>query len=95
MQSPEIDEDIDEGVLVGNGLFVAQFGAFDAQSQGLGVNPLVGRALVVEQFIGLRVTVELVTDTSPNSGGHGGDTAAFGPVFVVDRAGRGGGFREK
>ena len=81
--------------MVGNGLFVAQLGPFDTEGFGLSIDPLVSGPLVVKEFVGLRLTVELVTDTSANGGGQGRGAAAFRPLFVIDRTGLAGRLREK
>ena len=44
---PEVDEHVDEGVHVGDGLGVAQLGPLDAQCQRLRVDALGGGALAV------------------------------------------------
>ena len=64
MQKAKIDEQVDEGVLVGDGFAVAKNGALDAEGFGLGVDALDGGALVVDKFVGIGVTVEGVTETS-------------------------------
>ena len=76
-QGPQIDENINEGIVVGDGLFVTKLGAFDTQSERLGVDAFVGGALFIEQFVCLRIPVELVTDTGPDGGGHGGNATTF------------------
>lgn len=59
----EIDQDIDQGVVVGDRRLVAQFGPLDAQSFGLTEDAFGGCALPVKPFVILTLTVELVTDT--------------------------------
>ena len=85
MQGAEIDEDIDQGVAINNGLTVAKFRAFNSEGFSLGIDAFIGGTLVVETFISLRMTVKLITDTSPDSGRHRGQAASLEPIFVVNR----------
>ena len=50
LQGTQVDQDVDEGVLVGDGLTVAQLGTFDVQFEGLAVDALCGGALLVDGF---------------------------------------------
>ena len=93
MQGPQVDQDVDQGVLVGDGLAVAQPGALDAEFLGLGVDALGGGALLVDFFEDGVVAVELVADACANAGGQGGD-AALGPVLMIDGTGFAGRLRE-
>lgn len=86
MQGAQVEEDVDQRVLVGNGLPVAQFGALDAQFDGLAVDAFVRRALLVDLLVSFSLAVELVADASANAGGDGGGAADLGPAFVVDGA---------
>lgn len=95
MESAEVDEDINEGVEIGNRLVIAEFGTFDTQSFGLRIDTLSDRAIIVNRFEGIGVAVELVTEASANGGGHGGETTPFRPLLVVDRARLTGGNRMK
>lgn len=83
----EIDQDIDQGVVVGDRRLVAQFGPLDAQGFGLTEDAFGGCALPVKPFVILTLTVELVTDTGAGRGAQGNDAAAFGPFSVVDGTG--------
>ena len=93
MQGAEVDQDVDEGVLVGDGPTVAQFGALDAGFDGLGVDALGGGALLVDILVDLAFAVELVANASADTGGQRSDTA-LGPVPVLNRAGYTGGLWE-
>jgi len=94
MQEAEVDQEIDEGVVVGDGGAVAQMGSFDPQGNGLRINALDGSALVVDEFVGNGVTVEGVTQTRADGGGHHGGAAAVLPTLVMHRAGTGRWVRE-
>jgi len=56
----EIDEDVDQGVVVGNGLAVAEFGTFDSEGFGLGIDRFAGGTLDIELLAGIRVAIKLV-----------------------------------
>ena len=84
MQAAQIDEGVDQGVEVSDGLPVAEMRALNAQGDGLTVDAFAGGALAVGLPIGVAAAVELVADASADAGGHGGRAAPFGPVLVVD-----------
>ena len=44
----QVDQDVGEGILVGDGLGVAQLGALDAEFDGLAVDAFGGGALFVD-----------------------------------------------
>jgi hypothetical protein len=90
-QGVQVDQDVDEGVEVGDGLAIAQPGALDAEFLGLGIDALGSRALVVDFLVDVAVTIDLVADTCADAGCHRSD-AALGPVLVLDGAGLTGGF---
>ena len=87
LEGAEIDEDVNEGVEVGDGLAITQPGALNAQFDGLTVDPLGGGALFVELLVGRAGAVEFVAGACSWAEGQGGDAAALGPVLVVDGAG--------
>lgn len=64
MNSPQVNEHINQGIVVGDSLAVAQLGLLKAQGDGLAVDALGGAALVVELFESVTLAVELVADTS-------------------------------
>jgi len=65
LQGAQVDQHVDERVLVGDGLAVAQLGARDTQRDGLGVDALGGGALLVDVLIDVTVTVEIVANVCP------------------------------
>ena len=69
LDEAEVDEQVNEGVAVGDGALVAKLGSFNAQSDRLSIEAFGGGALVVDAFEGFRLSVELVTDTSAISQG--------------------------
>ena len=89
LDSSEIDEDVGEGILVGDGAAIAQFGAFDTKFFGLRVDAFGGGALFVDFFVFFALAVKLVTDASAVGGVESGLTATFGKIFVFDRASSG------
>ncbi len=90
LQEAQVDQDVDERVLIGDGGAIAQMWAFDAQGPGLGVDALHGGALAVEIFVWVAVAVEGVAEARPDAGRHHRATAALLPLFVVDWASLGG-----
>ena len=94
VQGTKIDQNIDEGVLIGYGPTIAQSGALNTQFFGLGVDALGSSALLVDSLEEGTVAVELIADASADAGGKSGSTAAFGPVLVTNRADAGRDFRE-
>jgi len=94
VQSTEIDQNIDEGVLIGDGPTIAQSGALNTQFFGLGVDTFSGSALLVDFLEEGTIAVDLIADASADAGGKSGSTAAFGPVLVANRADAGRDFRE-
>ena len=68
VEGAEVDEDVDQGVAIGNGLEIAEFGAFNTEGLGLSIDAFVGGALVVEFYVAVAVTVELIAETSTNTG---------------------------
>ncbi len=51
MQGTGVDEDVDEGILVGDGLLIAEFRAFDAELDGLGVDALQQKNEIYHAFL--------------------------------------------
>lgn len=47
LEGVQIDQNVGQGVVVGNGIAVAQFGSLNAEFHGLTVDPLGGGALFV------------------------------------------------
>ena len=87
LKRSQIDQNINEGVDVGDGLAIAEFRAFDAERNGLAVDALRCRALAVDFLIRIALSIQLMTDTDARTERQGGDTAFLAPVFVGDRAG--------
>ena len=94
VQGTEIDQNIDEGVLIGDGPTIAQSGALNTQFFGLGVDTFSGSALLVDCLEEGTIAVDLIADASADAGGKSGGTAAFGSVLVTNRADAGRDFRE-
>ena len=95
LQPTQVNQDIDERVLVGNGTIVAQLRPFDAQVKCLGIDAFDGRALLVKFFVRFARAIQFVTHPSADAGGQGSQTAAIRPVFVGNRADFASFFREK
>ena len=77
MQGAQVDQHVDEGILVGDGLAVAQPGPLDTEFLGLGVDALGGRTLVVDGLVDVAIAVDLVADARADTSGKGSDVALF------------------
>ena len=87
LHGAQVDEDVRQGVAVGNGGLVAQLGSLDTQGNCLAEDPLDSGALFVDLLVGIAFPVQLVANTSAGEHGHGELAAPFGPARVVDWAG--------
>ena len=74
LEGPEIDHDVDERIVIDNGLPIAQFGALDPQVDGLRIDPFRGGALSIHVFVRGTLPVKLSTDPGADTGGDGGGT---------------------
>ena len=61
VQGPQVDQDVDERVLIDDGLAVAQPGALNTKRLGLGVDAFGGGPLFVNILVDLAIAVELVS----------------------------------
>ncbi len=95
VQGPQVDEDVEQGIEIGNGLTVAQLGAFNAKGSGLGVDTFSGSALAIDMLVGWRGTVEFVADLCTGAEGKSGETTPFAPIGTVDGTGLSGRHWEK
>jgi len=82
----EIEEQVDQGVAVGDGLTIAQLGPLDAQLDRLGVDAFAGRALAIHRLVLGAVAVKFVTGASAGGSGERGEAALLGRVLVLDGA---------
>ena len=87
LKEAQIDEQIDQRVLIGNGGAIPQMRSFDAEVDSLRVDPFDGSALPIALFVKFAVTVEGVAKARADAGGHHRRTAALLPVGMMDRAG--------
>jgi hypothetical protein len=92
LQATQVNQDIEQRVLVGDGPLVAQFGTFNAQVEGLAVDAFASGALFVKLFVLITVAIQFVTHTIAKTSGQSGDAALLLaralPVFVSNRADR-------
>ena len=95
LQSAEVKQDVDQSVLIGDRLLIAESGAFNAQFFSQGIDALGGGALLVYLLVCVAVPIELVPDASADAGGYFGDAATFGPLWVIDGAILAGGLGKK
>ena len=85
LEQAEIDQDVGEGVEIGDGIAVAEVGTFNAESDRLAIDAFGGRALFVNIFVDLALPVERITQASANASRHGNPTAAFARAFMMNR----------
>ena len=95
MKCAQIDEGIDQGILISDGLVVAEFRAFDAQGLGLRIDAFSSGSLFENLLVLVRLTVKLVAQASANGGRQGRNTTTLVPILVVNRATLTGWLREK
>ncbi len=94
-QQAQVDEQVDQGVLVGNGCAVTQMRALDAQIHGLTVDAFGGGTLAIDFLIGLALPIQGVAQAGADTGGQVGRTATLRPVAVIEGAGLSGGMWEE
>ena len=71
LEGVQINQDVGQGVLVGDGSAVAQLGTLDAKIDGLAVDPLSGSTLAKNLFVGITVAVKLIAQPGTGAGGDG------------------------
>jgi len=87
LQEAQVDQDINQRVLVGDGGAVAQMWPLDAQCHGLRIDPLNGGALAIEGFVQLTVAVERVTQACADAGRHHRGASTPFPIAMPHRTG--------
>jgi hypothetical protein len=91
LEGVQIDQDIGQGVVIGNGQAIAELGTLDPQGNSLTVDTFGGRALLLDLLVHLAIAVDLVAYPCPLAGGQGCDTAihgrALGERGDIDREG--------
>ena len=86
LQKTEIDQRIDQGVDVGDGVAIAEHRAFNAKGNCLTIDSFGGGALVVNFFVDLALPVERIAEAGTNAGRHGNRTTALASAWVVNGA---------
>ena len=71
LEGVQINQDVGQGVLVGNGIAVAQLGVLDPEFHRLAVDAFGCSALLVDLFVSFAFAVELVAQPSTRAGGNG------------------------
>jgi hypothetical protein len=95
MVSAEVDEDIDEGVEIGNGLLITELWSLNTEGFSLRVDTLGAGALFAKVLVRGSVPVELIAETRSDGSRHSGQTAPLGPRLVANGTGLTGGVRMK
>lgn len=73
LQRPQIDQDVDQGILIGNRTAVPQDGTFNPKRFGLAIDALLDGAQLVYFFVGRSFPIQLMADASSNGGRQGSD----------------------
>lgn len=81
----QVDQDIDECILIGDSLAVAEMWSFDAEGHGLAIDALDGAALAIQAFEVFTVAVKGVAQSRANARRHHRGAAAVLPILVTDR----------
>jgi len=63
LKETQVDQDVDQRVLIGDGLTVAQMRALNAERDGLRVDPLDRGALAIDLLVEFTVAVKRVAQT--------------------------------
>ena len=71
LEGVQINQDVSQGVLVGDGVAVAQLRALDPEFHRLAVDAFGGSALLVDLFVGFAFSVKLVAQLGAWAGGDG------------------------
>src|SRR3990172_5061811 len=75
LQEAQVDQHVDQRIVVGDGLTVAEMGSLDAQRHRLRVDALDSAALTVEALVEFAVAVERIAQARADAGGHHGGAA--------------------
>ena len=85
LQATQINQHINEGVLVGNGVLVAETWSLNTQFDSLLVDALGSGTLFIDVLIEWMVVVNLVTQSCARTGRDTMGASAFRPVLVLNR----------
>jgi hypothetical protein len=86
MEPAQVDKDVDQGVVVSNGLSVAELGALNPQGNGLTVDAFSGGPLFVDLLVDFTIPVNLIAQAGTDAGRDSRGTTALGPLLVYDGA---------
>ena len=86
LESVQIDQDVGQRVVIGDGHAIAQLGTLDAQGDSLTVDAFGSRTLLVDLLVRFAIAVDLVAHPRSFAGGQGCDTALLGPALVLNGA---------
>jgi hypothetical protein len=81
LEGVQINQDVGQGVLVGDGIAIAQLGALDPEFHRLAVDAFGGSALLINFLVGFAFAVELVAQYWWRW------LKRSRPILVLDRAG--------
>lgn len=86
---------VDEDVVIGDGMAIPQMRALDAERDGLAVDALDGGAFPIQGFVEVALAVKLVAEPCPDASEHHGRMPTFFPLRVADGARLAGGLKKE
>ncbi|MCK7481774.1 MAG: hypothetical protein M0C28_34825 [Candidatus Moduliflexus flocculans] len=63
LEGVQIDQKVGQGIVIGDGNPVAQFGSLDAKMYSLAVDPFGGGALFKDNFVFFTLAIQLIAQT--------------------------------
>ena len=87
LEGVQIDQNVSQGIVIGDGKAIAEFGALDPKMNRLAVDAFGGSALFVDRFVFFTLAIQLIAQASTRAGCQSGDAAALRPLGMLDRAG--------
>lgn len=93
LHRPQINQDINQRIVVGNRTLITKLGSLNAQGHRLTIDPLIRRALPVHLSISRTFPVQLMAQPCPYAGSYGRSTSPGLPFFMGYRAACPGRFR--
>ena len=69
LEGVQVNQDISQGIVIGDGSSVTEFWSLNAERHRLTVNSLGGGALSVNSFVFLAVPIQLITQARAGTGG--------------------------
>ena len=87
LKQAEIDQGVSEGVEIRDGIAIAKVRTFNPKTNRLTVDAFGSRALSVNIFVNLALSVERISESCANAGWHGNCATAFASALMMNRTG--------